>query len=168
MTTVLSQLNSNKEAIESKLATIEQECKKISDANSQLEAEIAVKGPEVEAMEGGEEDVIDVDELIGGLFLFFDKKKLKFQKKRRSNFLKKKIKRPLFILPKTPLERQIFKNHSEDLAIQDLLYELGQGLRKDIIDSSTFTKEVRKLGRKQFKLRAQIKKARKVAGLSAV
>ena len=70
MTTVLSQLNSNKEAIESKLATIEQECKKISDANSQLEAEIAVKGPEVEAMEGGEEDVIDVDELIGGLFIF--------------------------------------------------------------------------------------------------
>ena len=109
MTTVLSQLNSNKEAIESKLATIEQECKKISDANSQLEAEIAVKGPEVEAMEGGEEDVIDVDELIGGLFLFFDKKKLKFQKKRRSNFLKKKSRGPFSFSQKRPSNAKSLK-----------------------------------------------------------
>lgn len=28
------------------------------------------------------------------------------------------------IVAKTPLEKQIFKNHCEDLAIQDCLYEL--------------------------------------------
>lgn len=72
------------------------------------------------------------------------------------------------ILPNTPLERQIFNNNAEDLAIQDLMYELSVALRKDIINVNTFTKEVRKLGRKQFKLRAQIKKARKVGNLSPI
>ena len=71
------------------------------------------------------------------------------------------------IKAKTPLERQIFDCHCQDLAIQDTIYELSKGLRNDIIDPTTFVKEVRKLGRKQFKLRAKVKKGREVMGFSS-
>jgi len=66
----------------------------------------------------------------------------------------------------TPLERQILKCHSEDLAISDALYYLNSALQKDQIDVDQFLREVRKMGRKQFQLRATLKKARLVGGLA--
>ena len=66
----------------------------------------------------------------------------------------------------TPLERQILKSHSEDLAISDAVYYLNSALQRDLLDVDQFLREVRKLGRKQFQLRATIKKARQVGGLN--
>jgi len=68
----------------------------------------------------------------------------------------------------TPLERQILKCHSEDLAISDAVYYLNSALQRDLLDVDQFLREVRKLGRKQFQLRAMIRKARQVGGLSSM
>jgi len=50
----------------------------------------------------------------------------------------------------TPLERQILKCHSEDLAISDAVYYLNSALQRDLLDVDQFLREVRKLGRKQI------------------
>eukprot|EP00117_Sycon_ciliatum_P038113 scpid60601/ scgid28383/ Tumor susceptibility gene 101 protein; ESCRT-I complex subunit TSG101 len=58
-----------------------------------------------------------------------------------------------------PLHRQILDLLAEDNGIEDTLYYLGEGLRRDTIELDVFLKNVRELSRRQFFLRALITKA---------
>lgn len=70
------------------------------------------------------------------------------------------------IVPTAPLYRQILNLYSEENAIEDTIFYLGEALRRGVIDLDVFLKHVRLLSRKQFQLRALMQKARKTAGLS--
>ncbi|XP_076143002.1 tumor susceptibility gene 101 protein-like [Alosa pseudoharengus] len=70
------------------------------------------------------------------------------------------------IVPTAPLYRQILNLYSEENAIEDTIFYLGEALRRGVIDLEVFLKHVRILSRKQFQLRALMQKARKTAGLS--
>ncbi|XP_062405042.1 tumor susceptibility gene 101 protein-like isoform X2 [Sardina pilchardus] len=70
------------------------------------------------------------------------------------------------IIPTAPLYKQILNLYSEENAIEDTIFYLGEALRRDVIDLEVFLKHVRILSRKQFQLRALMQKARKTAGLS--
>jgi len=69
------------------------------------------------------------------------------------------------IVTTAPLYNQILNTYAEENAVEDAIYHLGEALRREVIDVETFLKNVRSLSRKQFFLRAQLKKARKTAGL---
>ncbi|KAL5011153.1 hypothetical protein ScPMuIL_013458 [Solemya velum] len=69
------------------------------------------------------------------------------------------------VVTTTPLYRQIFNCFSEEQAIEDAIYYLGEALRKGVIDLDVFLKQVRELSRQQFTLRALIQKGREKAGL---
>jgi ESCRT-I complex subunit TSG101 len=71
------------------------------------------------------------------------------------------------IVTPAPLYRQLFQLFTEELAIQDLLFYLSEGLTHKTISLDTYLKQVRLLSRKQFTLRATMQKAREKAGLSA-
>jgi len=64
-----------------------------------------------------------------------------------------------------PLYRQLLQLYSEDLAIQDLIYYLSEGLQRKTISLDIFLKQVRFLSRRQFMLRATMLKAREKAAL---
>lgn len=66
----------------------------------------------------------------------------------------------------TPLYRQLLNAYTEEAAIEDAIYYLGEALRKNVIDLEVFLKFVRQLSRKQFMLRALMQKCRSKAGLS--
>lgn len=68
----------------------------------------------------------------------------------------------------TPLYKQIVEAFAEEQALEDTIYYLGEGLRRDVVDLDVFLKHVRALARQQFILRATIKKARKTAGLADI
>ncbi|KAF7702249.1 tumor susceptibility 101a [Silurus meridionalis] len=70
------------------------------------------------------------------------------------------------IVPTAPLYKQILNLYSEENAIEDTIFYLGEALRRGVIDLEVFLKHVRLLSRKQFQLRALMQKARKTAGLS--
>ncbi|XP_065055631.1 tumor susceptibility gene 101 protein-like [Rhopilema esculentum] len=69
------------------------------------------------------------------------------------------------VVTTAPLYNQILQTFAEENAVEDAIYYLGEALRREIIDLEVFLKNVRSLSRKQFFLRAQLKKARKTAGL---
>lgn len=67
----------------------------------------------------------------------------------------------------TPLYRQLMNAHAEEAAVHEAIYYLGEALKHEIIDCDVFLKQVRKMARKQFFLKATMNKCRKVAGLPA-
>ncbi|KAB0360739.1 hypothetical protein FD754_004895 [Muntiacus muntjak] len=70
------------------------------------------------------------------------------------------------IIPTAPLYKQILNLNAEENAIEDTIFNLGEALRRGVIDLDVFLKHVRLLSRKQFQLRALMQKARQTAGLS--
>jgi ESCRT-I complex subunit TSG101 len=71
------------------------------------------------------------------------------------------------IVTPAPLYRQLFQLFTEELAIQDLLFYLSEGLTHKTISLDSYLKQVRLLSRKQFMLRVTMQRAREKAGLSA-
>lgn len=69
------------------------------------------------------------------------------------------------VVTTAPLYKQILNTFAEESAVEDAIYYLGEALRREVIDLESFLKAVRSLSRKQFLLRAQLKKARQTAGL---
>ena len=69
------------------------------------------------------------------------------------------------VVTTAPLYNQIMQLYAEENAIEDALYYLNDGLRRDVIELDVFLKTVRQCSRKQFILRATLQKARKTAGL---
>ncbi|EDV19712.1 uncharacterized protein TRIADDRAFT_33034, partial [Trichoplax adhaerens] len=69
------------------------------------------------------------------------------------------------IITTAPLYTQILNLHTEECAIEDTIYYLGEALRREVIDLEIFLKHVRSLSRRQFMLKALIRKARATAGL---
>jgi len=67
-----------------------------------------------------------------------------------------------------PVYRQLVNAYAEESAVEDAIYYIGEGLRKEVIDLNTFLKHVRELSRKQFMLRALMQKCRQKAGLPAM
>jgi len=64
-----------------------------------------------------------------------------------------------------PVFKQLLQAHAEDAAVEDALYFLGESLRRGVVDCESFLKHVRNLSRKQFLLRATMKKCRQTGGL---
>jgi len=69
------------------------------------------------------------------------------------------------VVTTTPIHAQILDLFAEESAIEDTLYYLTEGLRREVVELDVFLKSVRKMSRKQFMLRATLLKARDVAGL---
>jgi len=69
------------------------------------------------------------------------------------------------IITTAPIYKQLLQAYSEEHAIQDLLYFLGDGHRRKSIGLDIYLKHVRELSRRQFILRATMHKCRQVAGL---
>lgn len=65
-----------------------------------------------------------------------------------------------------PLFRQLFNAFAEEAATEDAIYYMGEALRQGVIDLDVFLKQVRALSRKQFMLRATMRKCRQKAGLA--
>ncbi|CAB3382575.1 Hypothetical predicted protein [Cloeon dipterum] len=65
-----------------------------------------------------------------------------------------------------PLYRQLLNAFAEESAIEDVIYYLGEALRRGRIDLESFLKQVRSLSRKQFMLRALMNRCRQKAGLA--
>ena len=64
-----------------------------------------------------------------------------------------------------PLYRQLLNAHAEEAAVHEAIYYLGEALKHEIIDCDVFLRQVRKMARKQFFLKATMNQCRKVAGL---
>lgn len=69
------------------------------------------------------------------------------------------------VVTTTPLYNQILDLFAEESAIEDALYYLSEGLRREAVELDVFLKSVRKMSRRQFMLRATLLKARETAGL---
>ncbi|GLV33975.1 Tumor susceptibility gene 101 [Carabus blaptoides fortunei] len=65
-----------------------------------------------------------------------------------------------------PLFKQLFNAFAEEAATEDAIYYMGEALRQGVIDLDVFLKQVRTLSRKQFMLRATMRKCRQKAGLA--
>lgn len=61
---------------------------------------------------------------------------------------------------------RLLNAYCDEAAIEDAIYYLGESVRKNLIDLEVFLKNVRKLARKQFMLRALMQKCRQKAGLA--
>lgn len=71
------------------------------------------------------------------------------------------------IITPTPLHRQLLNAHAEEAAVHEAIYYLGEALKHEVIDCDVFLKQVRKMARKQFFLKATMIKCRQKAGLPA-
>jgi ESCRT-I complex subunit TSG101 len=69
------------------------------------------------------------------------------------------------VVTPAPLYRQLMQLFAEELAIQDLIYYLSEGLQNRTVNLPDFLKQVRFLSRKQFMLRATMQRAREKAAL---
>jgi len=69
------------------------------------------------------------------------------------------------IITPAPIYNQLLQAYAEEHAIQDLLYYLADGLRRQSIGLDAYLKHVRELSRKQFMLRATMHKCRQIANL---
>merc|ERR1711884_885044 len=58
------------------------------------------------------------------------------------------------IITPTPLHRQLLNAHAEEAAVHEAIYYLGEALKHEVIDCDVFLKQVRKMARKQFFLKA--------------
>ena len=65
----------------------------------------------------------------------------------------------------TPLHRQLLNAHAEEAAVHEAIYYLGEALKHEVIDCDVFLKQVRKMARRQFFLKATMIKCRQTAGL---
>lgn len=65
-----------------------------------------------------------------------------------------------------PLYKQLLNAFAEEQATEDVIYYLGEALRRGVIDLDVFLKHVRSLSHKQFMLRALMQKCRAKAGLA--
>ena len=65
----------------------------------------------------------------------------------------------------TPLYRQLLNAHAEESAVHEAIYYLGEAMKQEVIDCDVFLKQVRKMARRQFFLKATMNKCRKGAGL---
>ena len=61
--------------------------------------------------------------------------------------------------------RQLLNAHAEEAAVHEAIYYLGEAMKQEVIDCDVFLKQVRKMARRQFFLKATMNKCRKVAGL---
>uniref|UniRef100_A0A1I7UXG6 SB domain-containing protein n=2 Tax=Caenorhabditis tropicalis TaxID=1561998 RepID=A0A1I7UXG6_9PELO len=64
-----------------------------------------------------------------------------------------------------PLHRQIVLSYVKDLTCDDVIYALGQSLKKNKITTSEYLRRVRDVSREQFIHRATMQKCRRTAGL---
>lgn len=64
-----------------------------------------------------------------------------------------------------PLYRQITNLYAEELALQDVIYNLNVGLTNKTITLDSYLKQVRLFSNKQFVVRALLQKCRETAGL---
>jgi ESCRT-I complex subunit TSG101 len=71
------------------------------------------------------------------------------------------------VVTPTPLHHQILQLHSQELAAQDLVYYLSEGLSNKTVKLDAFLKQMRSLSKKQFYLRASILLARERANLAS-
>lgn len=85
----------------------------------------------------------------------------------RPTHLQEEGERVLDLEPATPLHRQIANSCSEERAITDAIYCLGEALNRDRIGCDEYLKLVRELSRKQFYLHLLIQEARAKAGLES-
>lgn len=69
------------------------------------------------------------------------------------------------VIATRPLYRQLLELFAEEVAIQDLLFYLSEGLNHKTVSLENFLKQVRFLARKQFILRATMSRAREKAAL---
>jgi hypothetical protein len=69
------------------------------------------------------------------------------------------------VVAPAPLYRQIMQLFAEEMALQDLMYFLNEGLLHKTVSLDLFLKQIRFLSRKQFMTRALIQKCREQAGL---
>eukprot|EP01112_Ceratiomyxa_fruticulosa_P010891 TRINITY_DN2903_c0_g1_i1.p1 TRINITY_DN2903_c0_g1~~TRINITY_DN2903_c0_g1_i1.p1 ORF type:complete len:387 (+),score=78.78 TRINITY_DN2903_c0_g1_i1:171-1331(+) len=60
--------------------------------------------------------------------------------------------------PQDPLSKQLLTLVADDATIEDVIYHLDKGLNNSHIDAEEYLKNVRKLSRDQFMIRATIKK----------
>ncbi|CAF1046338.1 unnamed protein product [Adineta steineri] len=67
------------------------------------------------------------------------------------------------LITPAPVYKQLLQAYAEEHAIQDLLYYLADGLRREAIGLDVYLKHVRELSRKQFILRATMHKCRQIA-----
>ncbi|PAV56839.1 hypothetical protein WR25_09657 [Diploscapter pachys] len=65
-----------------------------------------------------------------------------------------------------PLYRQLLENYAADLACDDVIYSLGQALKKGSLTVPEYLKRVRDISRQQFIHRATMQKCRRTAGLT--
>ena len=64
-----------------------------------------------------------------------------------------------------PLHRQIVLSYVKDLTCDDVIYTLGQSLKKNKITTSEYLRQIRDVSREQFIHRATMQKCRRTAGL---
>jgi ESCRT-I complex subunit TSG101 len=64
-----------------------------------------------------------------------------------------------------PLYRQITNLYAEELALQDVIYNLNVGLTNKTITLDSYLRQVRLFSNKQFMVRALLQRCREVAGL---
>jgi len=65
-----------------------------------------------------------------------------------------------------PLYKQIVNTVAEEAALEDTIYYLGDALRKEKMDLDQYLRTVRQLSRRQFLLRATLKKCKQKAGIA--
>merc|ERR1719244_2605865 len=66
----------------------------------------------------------------------------------------------------TPLYRQLMEAVAEEAATEDVIYCLGEAIRRGALDTETFLRKARDVSRRQFMARATIMIARQKAGLA--
>jgi len=71
------------------------------------------------------------------------------------------------IVTLAPVYKQLLQCYAEEHAIQDLLFYLSDGLRRESIGLEIYLKHVRDLSRRQYFLRATMQKCRQIAGLTS-
>lgn len=67
------------------------------------------------------------------------------------------------VVAPAPLYRQLMQLFAEELAIQDFIFYMSEGLQNRTVNLESFLKQTRFLSRKQFMLRATMQKAREKA-----
>lgn len=75
-----------------------------------------------------------------------------------------RVRDDVLIFP-APIYKQLFRCYAEEHAIQDLLFYLSEGVERKSINLDIYLKHVRELSRRQFLLRATMRKCRQISGL---
>lgn len=104
-----------------------------------------------------ENECLNINQLIGEL------KARTGQLNENVNRMKHRDKTELedVVVTPTPLYRQMLQLYAEEMAIQDFLFYLSEGLTHKTVNLDNYLKQVRFLSRKQFYLRATLQKARR-------